>query len=90
MSLYIVEQTSTLLVEMQEFYTPEEAAKICRVTRATVYIWIKDGRLSAYKLPRGKCWRITTGALESFVAPPMGRPRLVPVDLQEEKGVSRK
>lgn len=39
-----------------EFLTPAEAAKLLRVTRRTVYNWLKEGKLPAVQFGRG--WRI--------------------------------
>lgn len=53
-----------------EFLTPEEVATICRVTRRTVYRWLEEGELSAYRAGRG--WRISRQQLEEFMDP--GKP----------------
>lgn len=47
-----------------EVYTLEELIEILQVTRRTLYNWIKDGKLKAFKVGRG--WRVTKDALEEF------------------------
>lgn len=42
---------------MEKLYTPEEVADMLRVTRRTVYEWIRSGQLKAVKV--GRQWRIT-------------------------------
>ncbi|NLW48802.1 MAG: helix-turn-helix domain-containing protein [Firmicutes bacterium] len=34
---------------MDEYITLDEAAKICNVTRAAIYRWQKNGRITLYK-----------------------------------------
>jgi excisionase family DNA binding protein len=43
-------------VSDNEYLTPAEAAIIMRVTRRTMYVWLKQGRLKALKI--GNSWRI--------------------------------
>jgi len=47
-------------------YTPEEAAGILRVTRRTLYSYLRDGALRSAKL--GRIWRITRQDIEAFLA----------------------
>ncbi len=47
-----------------EIYTLKEVEDLLQVTRRTLYNWIKDGQLKAFKVGRG--WRITKEALEEF------------------------
>lgn len=47
-----------------EIYTLEEIEKLLQVTRRTLYNWITDGKLKAFKV--GKQWRVTRDALEEF------------------------
>jgi putative molybdopterin biosynthesis protein len=50
----------------RRFLTPEEVAEELRVTRKTVYNWIKTGALSAIKVgPRS--WRIRREHLDVFL-----------------------
>jgi excisionase family DNA binding protein len=45
--------------------TPEEVAERLRVTRPTVYTWLKSGRLRG--LRAGKAWRVRTEDLDTFM-----------------------
>jgi excisionase family DNA binding protein len=45
-------------------YTPEEVAASLRVTRRTVYEWLKIGRLRGLRVGRG--WRIRPEDVEAF------------------------
>jgi putative molybdopterin biosynthesis protein len=45
-----------------ELYTPQEVAKILRVTRTTIYQHIKKGQLKAIRI--GNQYRITKAQLE--------------------------
>jgi len=47
--------------------TPEEVADHLRVSRPTVYAWLKMGRLRG--LRAGKVWRIRPADLEAFLQP---------------------
>lgn len=47
-----------------EVYTLEELASVLMVTRRTLYNWVKDGKLEAFKV--GRQWRVTKTALEAF------------------------
>lgn len=50
-----------------QLLTPEEVAERLRVSRPTVYAWLKMGRLPG---PRaGKVWRIRPADLEAFLQP---------------------
>lgn len=51
---------------MEELYTPVEAAKLLKVTKAAIYKWIKEGRLAVVYV--GSDRRITRGAIEAFIA----------------------
>lgn len=48
-------------------YTIDEVTEILHVTRRTLYIYIKEGKLKAAKI--GKYWRVTEKALEEFLTP---------------------
>jgi excisionase family DNA binding protein len=50
---------------MQRLYTPEEVAEQLRVTRRSVYEWLKSGRLRG--LRAGTRWRIRPEDVESFL-----------------------
>lgn len=46
-------------------YTLEEVEGILKVTRRTIYNYIKGGQLKAVKM--GKYWRVPQKALEDFI-----------------------
>ncbi len=46
-------------------YTLAEVAEILKVTRRTVYNYVKGGRLTATKI--GAQWRVTEQALKDFL-----------------------
>ncbi len=48
-----------------EIYTLEEIAQLLQVTRRTIYTWVKDGKLKAFKVGRG--WRVTREELDAFL-----------------------
>jgi len=47
-----------------EVYTLEEIVQLLQVTRRTIYNWIKDGKLKAFKA--GRKWLVTREALNEF------------------------
>ncbi len=49
----------------ETFYTTNEVAKMLKVTYLTVYRWIQDGKLTAYKA--GKQYRIKKKDLDRFI-----------------------
>ncbi|PZN07746.1 MAG: hypothetical protein DIU76_04010 [Bacillota bacterium] len=51
---------------MERLLTPEEVADILRVTRRTVYEWLRTGRLRGLKA--GPFWRIRPEDLDRFLA----------------------
>lgn len=46
-------------------YTTEEAIKVLKVTKRTLYNYIKAGQIKAIKV--GRDWRITEDALKNFL-----------------------
>jgi len=48
-----------------KYYTIEETAKMLKVVYLTVYRWIQDGKLKAYKA--GKQYRIKREDLDKFL-----------------------
>jgi excisionase family DNA binding protein len=64
-----------------DYLTAKEVADRCRVTRRTVYNWIKDGVLGADRA--GKVWLVTEADLAAFLK----RPRL---DLESSQVPSAK
>lgn len=59
---------SKLLLNMDkfEFLTIEEVAKMLKLSEMTIYRYIDDGKLSAYKIS-GKAYRITPEDLKAFL-----------------------
>lgn len=49
----------------EKYYTIEEVAKMLKVVYLTVYRWIQDGKLKAYKA--GKQYRVEKEDLNNFV-----------------------
>jgi putative molybdopterin biosynthesis protein len=49
----------------EQYYTIEEVAKMLKVAYLTVYRWIQDGKLVAFKA--GKQYRVKKEDLDSFV-----------------------
>ena len=47
-------------------YTLDEVADILKVSRRTLYTYIKEGKLPAVKM--GKYWRVSQDALEAFIS----------------------
>ncbi|HHY92857.1 MAG TPA: helix-turn-helix domain-containing protein [Firmicutes bacterium] len=52
---------------MQEVYTPQEIAKMLKVSKNAVYQWLSQGRLKGFRV--GDLWRIPKDALEEFIKP---------------------
>lgn len=50
---------------MDELLTPQEAAKILKVDRRTVYKYLRSGELPAAKI--GDTWRIRQEDLDKFI-----------------------
>ncbi len=48
-----------------KIYTVDEAADILKVSKRTVYSYIKSGKIQAAKI--GKYWRIPEGRLKEFI-----------------------
>lgn len=53
------------LPETMKLYTLQEAAEILKVTSRSIHRYMRDGRLESRKV--GGRWRITQGAIESFI-----------------------
>lgn len=47
-------------------YTLDEVADILKVTRRTLYTYVKEGKLPAVKM--GKYWRVTQDSLQAFIS----------------------
>ena len=52
------------MTETEQYYTIKEVAEILKVAYLTVYRWVKDGKIEAYKL--GKEYRIKKADIEKF------------------------
>ncbi len=50
---------------MERYLTPEEVAEQLRVTRRTVYEWLRRGKLRG--LRAGRWWRIRPADVEAFM-----------------------
>lgn len=53
-------------MSLPSLYTPEEVAERLRVTRRSIYEWLKSGRLKG--LRAGQYWRVTESDLLAFLA----------------------
>ena len=51
--------------EPLKVYTLDEVADILKITRRTLYTYIKTGKLRATKI--GRYWRVSEAALQEFV-----------------------
>lgn len=51
-----------------KYYTPAEIAEMFHVTRRTVYSWMKEGKLKAFKV--GKGWMISQEELNRITEGP--------------------
>lgn len=49
----------------ERIYTLEEIRELLKVTRRSLYNFIKEGRLEAFKI--GREWRVTEKALKDFM-----------------------
>lgn len=47
-------------------YTLDEVADILKVTKRTLYTYVKEGKLPAVKM--GKYWRVSADALQGFIS----------------------
>jgi putative molybdopterin biosynthesis protein len=54
-------------MNFENLYTPQEVADLWKVSRRTVYAWIKTGRIKAYKL--GDTVRIPEPELTQILKP---------------------
>lgn len=50
---------------IDKYYEIEDIVKMLKLTRRTIYNYIKDGKLKAFKV--GREWRITETALLEFL-----------------------
>lgn len=47
-------------------YTLDEVAEILKVTKRTLYNYVKEGKLPAVKM--GKYWRVSAESLQAFIS----------------------
>lgn len=50
---------------IDKYYEIEDIVKMLKLTRRTIYNYIKDGKLKAFKV--GREWRVTETALLEFL-----------------------
>ena len=67
---------------IDEFYTPQEVAKMLRVTRTTIYEHIKSGQLKAIRV--GNRYRITKAHLEEYIQQNAVNPTKDIIDSKED------
>lgn len=53
------------MAETMKVYTLEELVDLLKVTKRTLYNYIKEGKLKAVKM--GKYWRVTQKQLDAFL-----------------------
>lgn len=70
---------------MERLYTVQEAAEVLRVTRAAIYKWIREGRLTVVYV--GSDRRVTQGAIDAFIKDSTDR-RLATGDTIEDESLS--
>lgn len=46
-------------------YTLDEVAEVLKITRRTLYTYVKEGKLKAVKI--GREWRVSEAALQDFI-----------------------
>lgn len=51
---------------MEKFYTVEEIAENLKVTKQTIYVYVRSGELKAIKV--GKSWRVSEDNLKEFLS----------------------
>ena len=56
-----------------EWLTPEGAAEYARVAAITIYREIRGGRLKAFRIARGRLWRIRAKDLDEWMTKETGR-----------------
>lgn len=51
---------------MEQFYTPQEIAKMLKVNPRSVHRWLREGKLKGFKVG-GDLWRIPESELKAFI-----------------------
>lgn len=52
--------------KIEKVYTLEEISDLIKITRRTLYDYVKTGKLKAVKI--GRTWRVTEKQLEEFLS----------------------
>lgn len=52
--------------DTREYYTPKQLAELLSLNRGTIYEWIRNGHIDAYRV--GSHLRISRAALDAFLA----------------------
>lgn len=63
---------------MSEYLTTEEALKILRVARSTLYEWIGQGKVKTYKVAGGRKNYFKQSELEELFQPKEADPKINP------------
>lgn len=50
---------------MENFYTPQEIAVKLKINKRTVYRWIREEKLKAYKV--GNLWRVPESEIDRLI-----------------------
>lgn len=54
------------MAKIEKVYTLEEISDLIKITRRTLYDYVKTGKLKAVKI--GRTWRVTEKQLEEFLS----------------------
>ena len=54
------------MAKIEKVYTLEEISYLIKITRRTLYDYVKTGKLKAVKI--GRTWRVTEKQLEEFLS----------------------
>lgn len=54
------------MARIEKIYTLEEISDLIKITRRTLYDYVKTGKLKAVKI--GRTWRVTEKQLEEFLS----------------------
>lgn len=65
---YAIGEANDYVRKAEELWTPKEVADYLKVTERTVYRWIGDGALPAFKI--GRQWRIKDSDVKARFLPP--------------------
>jgi excisionase family DNA binding protein len=59
--------------QLQEWFTPAEAARYLRLSRQSIYNYMEQGLLPYYELKSGRGRRLRRADLDSLLEPPPAR-----------------